>query len=150
MIKTTAAAFIGTIAFSLLFGVPKKYYMYCGFVGAAGWLEYWILTEAAGLGVTLATFFATAMVIIVSRICSVWKKTPVTVFLIPGIFPLVPGAGIYWTAYYLVTDSLQAALTSGISAMKVVLAIVLGIVAVFELPNRMFHPRLHKERFHQN
>ena len=27
-----------------------------------------------------------------------------TVFLIPGIIPLVPGGGIYWTAYYIVTD----------------------------------------------
>ena len=29
-------------------------------------------------------------------------KTPVTVFLLTGIFPLVPGAGIYYTAYYFI------------------------------------------------
>lgn len=28
-------------------------------------------------------------------------------FLIAGIFPLVPGAGVYWTAYYIVTDQLR-------------------------------------------
>ena len=30
MIGELIAAAIGTIAFSLLFGVPKKYYIYCG------------------------------------------------------------------------------------------------------------------------
>ena len=30
MIRELVSAAIGTMAFSLLFGVPKKYYMYCG------------------------------------------------------------------------------------------------------------------------
>ena len=59
-------------------------------------------------------------------------------FLISGIFPLVPGAGIYWTVYYLVTDQLGLAVHTGYAAVKAAVAIVLGIVAVFELPQGMF------------
>ena len=33
-------------------------------------------------------------------VLSIRHKAPVTIFLLPGIFPLVPGAGIYYTAYY--------------------------------------------------
>ena len=44
---TVAAAFVGTVAFALLFGVPKRFYPACGFIGAAGWLLY-LLLEGAG------------------------------------------------------------------------------------------------------
>ena len=59
-------------------------------------------------------------------------------FLISGIFPLVPGAGIYWTVYYLVTEQLGLAVYTGYEAVKAAVAIVLGIVFVFELPQGVF------------
>ena len=37
------AATAGTIAFSLLFGVPGKYYLECGLTGGIGWLFYRLL-----------------------------------------------------------------------------------------------------------
>ncbi len=40
MIGQVLAAFFGTIAFSVLFGVPRQYYAYCGLVGGAGWWLY--------------------------------------------------------------------------------------------------------------
>ena len=33
-------ACVGTIAFALLFQVPRKYYLYCGLAGACGWICY--------------------------------------------------------------------------------------------------------------
>ena len=65
-------------------------------------------------------------------------RFPVTIFLISGIFPLVPGAGIYWTVYYLVTEQLGLAVYTGYEAVKAAVAIVLGIVFVFELPQGVF------------
>lgn len=140
MILQTIAAALGTVAFALLFGVPRKYYIQCGVIGGLGWLLYCLLT---GLGLTAAeaVFFSTVLVVLLSRICAVWCRCPVTVFLISGIFPLVPGAGIYWTSYYLVTGQAGEAWTSGFSAMRAAVAIVLGIVVVLEIPNRLFHLR---------
>ena len=138
---TVAAAFIGTVAFALLFGVPRRYYFGCGFIGAAGWLAYLVL-EAAGLTATEATFFAALLVALLSRFAAVWQKCPSTVFLIAGIFPLVPGAGIYWTSYHLVMGELASVLSTGFAAAKTAVAIVLGIILVFEIPGRFFHPRI--------
>ena len=59
-------------------------------------------------------------------------------FLIAGIFPLVPGAGIYWTAYYVVTDQLAKASARGFLTLKIAVAIVLGILFVFEFPQKWF------------
>ncbi len=64
-----------------------------------------------------------------------------TVFLISGLLPLVPGAGIYWTAYYLVTGQTALAKDCGFEAIKITVAIVLGIVMVFELPQKLFRGR---------
>lgn len=137
MIVQTLLAIVGTVAFALLFSVPRKYFFFCGGIGGAGWLTYAALTD--GMGATSATFFATVLVIVLSRVCAVRLRCPVTVFLISGIFPLVPGAGIYWTSYYLVTGQIGQAAASGFAALKATVAIVLGIVFVFEIPNRIFH-----------
>ena len=40
MMPQVCAAMIGTVAFSLLFGVPRKYYPWCGVIGGAGWAVY--------------------------------------------------------------------------------------------------------------
>lgn len=135
------AAFVGTVVFALLFGVPRKYYLHCGVVGTLGWVLYYVLVTYTILSATEATFLAIILISIASRFCAVWEKCPVTVFLIAGIIPLVPGAGIYWTAYYLVTGQMALAKASGFEAFKITIAIVLGIVMIFELPQKMFRKR---------
>ena len=136
LIWEVAAAVAGTVSFSLLFGVPTQYYPYCGAIGGAGWLVYSLL-EPVSTAPTSA-LLATIVVILLSRFFAVRERCPVTIFLISGIFPLVPGAGVYWTAYYIVTDQLDLASRTGFMALKVAVAIVLGIVFVFELPQSVF------------
>ena len=140
MIIELISAAIGTIAFSLLFGVPKAYYLPCGAIGAAGWLMYRLML-LANIGTTFAVFFATVVIVLLSRFTAVRKKCPSTKFMITGIFPLVPGAEFYWAAYYLVTNQIQDFQTSGMGALKIMIAIVLGIIFVFELPHKFFRGR---------
>ena len=124
------AACVGTIAFALLFQVPRKYYLYCG------WICYKLILPYTTEPVSI--FFATVLVIILSRSFAVYKRCPVTVFLIAGIFPLVPGSGIYWTAFYVVTNDLEQAGARGFLTFKDAVAIVLGILLVFEFPQSWF------------
>lgn len=138
MIMELISSAIGTVAFALLFGVPKNYYISCGLIGAAGWLMYRLMMWT-GMGATFAVFFATVVIVLLSRFAAVRRKCPATVFLITGIFPLVPGAQFYWAAYYLVTNQISDFQASGFSAVKVMVAIVLGIIFVFEIPHKFFH-----------
>lgn len=144
MIGDILAAMIGTIAFSALFGVPSRYYIYCGAIGAAGWSAYALLTPFCGR--TVSCFLAAMLVILLSRFVAIWKQCPVTIFLISGIFPLVPGAGIYWTAYYIVTDQISQAASTGYQALQEAAAIVLGIVFVFEIPQKWFLRALNRDK----
>lgn len=142
MIEWISAA-MGTIAFALLFGVPQRFYLYCGGIGAAGWFVYKLMLETAGLSMAVSVFAATLVITLLSRYMAVREKCPATVFLITGIFPVVPGAQIYWATYYLVTDQLREAVNSGFLALKIMFSIVLGIVVVFEIPYQFF--RRHRQ-----
>lgn len=137
------AAGAGTIAFALLFHVPQKYYPYCGLIGGCGWVCYKLLL--AWCPAPAATFLANTVVVLLSRYFAVREECPVTIFLISGIFPLVPGAGIYWTAYYLVINELELAGERGFYTLRIAVAIVLSILLVFELPQGMFSGRRRKE-----
>lgn len=139
MIGQFIAATIGTIAFSLIFSVPKRYYPWCGLVGGIGWLCYLISSKYAGI--VVSCFLATCVVVFLSRYLAIKMRCPVTIFLLSGIFPLVPGAGIYWTAYYIIMEQYNRALAKGFETLKFGVAIVLGIIFIFEIPQEFFKRR---------
>lgn len=133
----TIVAGISTIAFSVLFFVPRKYYFLDGVCGSIGWAVYLLLLHNGGTSVE-ATFVASFAVIFASRYLAVVKKCPATLFMIPGIFTLIPGISIYWTAYHIVSDELTMAQETGFLAFKIVCVIVLAIIFVFEIPQSFF------------
>ena len=139
MIGQVIAAVTGTVGFSVLYSVPRAYYPYCGFIGGAGWFLYCLLIP--NCSPPEATLLAAILVVLLSRLFAVKERCPVTIFLISGMFPLVPGGGIYWTAYYIVTGEMELAAEKGFTAVKVAVAIVLAIVFVFQLPQKLFQVR---------
>ena len=126
LLPEVAAAGAGTAAFAVLFHVPAAFYLRCGVIGGCGWLCYRLLM-AAGLTAIPAVFCATVLVVFLSRLSAVVRRCPVTLFLVPGV-------GIYWTAYYLVTDRSALASQQGSVTLRSAVAIVLGILLVLELP----------------
>lgn len=137
------AAFLGTAAFACLFGADREHYALTGAIGAIGWVAYLIMFRSGNMSAVAATLVATSVVCILSRVCAVPFKCPAQVFLLCGIFPLVPGAGIFWFSYYVTSGSMHLAMTSGLTATKVAVAIVLGIILAMELPQRLFSGRKH-------
>ena len=133
----TAVAFVSTIAFAIIFHTPRREYLCCGTTGGMGWLVYLICMHL-GTGVVVASFFATVALAWVSRIFAFWRKAPVTVFLITGIFPLLPGAGIYYTGYHFFMSDNSPALDKGLETIKIAIAIALGIGIVLSLPAFFF------------
>lgn len=133
----TLVAFAATIAFSIIFHTPRREYVWTGLTGGAGWLVY-LVSIHLGCGVVAASFFATVALAWLSRVFSFARKTPVTVYLICGIFPLVPGAGIYYTGYYFFMSSNSLAASKGLETIKIAIAIALGIGIVLSLPRFFF------------
>ena len=122
------AALVGTSFFAVLFGVPRKFYFAAGLVGVLGWMVYILMSRYTPMGDFGSTFLAATMVAFLSRYAAIKLKCPSTVFLICGIFPLIPGAGVFWSAYYIASTQLESAIMMGLSSVKLTLAIVLGII----------------------
>ena len=137
-------SFLATIAYVVLFNVPGKYYISCGITGTVAWLVYKL--SLVSFSAAAATFLATLAAVFLSRMLTVRKKCPITIFLMAGIIPLVPGAGIYYTVYYLVTNQLDLAVQKGLESVKVAFAIVLGIVFIVSIPREVFNIRYWKVR----
>lgn len=137
MIAQGIAAFFATVAFSILFHVPKKEYGFCGLTGTIGWLCYAFFKVR--FGNVMAVFIATLVLTCLARGLAVCRKVPITIFLIAGIFPLVPGSGIYYTAYYFIMNDNVSAVATGLETIKIGVAIALGIVMIFTLPYHFFN-----------
>jgi len=137
------AAFVGTLGFAVLFGLPARYYVQSAVVASTGWFVYILLTNYAMIGMAASIFLATIVVALMARLFAVWFKTIETVFLITGIFPMIPGGGIFWTVFFLVSSRMGTALNSGLVALESTAAIVLGIMVTSALPSRIFH--IHKQ-----
>lgn len=127
------AAMIGTVAFAILFGVPRRYYLFSGICGTIGWLFYILMRQYTGMSVVEMVVISTVVITLTSLFFSIKCKCPITVFLICGIFPLVPGEGIFRTTYNIVTKQLYAALQSGFVALEVTVAIAFGILVITEI-----------------
>lgn len=130
------AAFVGTVAFSILFGSPVRYYLDCGMTGMLGWAMYLLMIRYGGFSVAGAAFIAALLVGLTGSVQAMTRRCPVTLFLIGGIIPLVPGGGIFWTAYYLVAEQLSMAATTGFVALKVTIAIAGGIIVAAAVSKR--------------
>ena len=132
------SACAGTAAFAVLFGADREHYLPAGIIGAVGWVLYLLLVRYAGATPTIATLLAALLVCLLSRIAAIQYRSPAQVFLLCGIFPLVPGAGIFWFTYYLTDAQFDLSSHTGWTAVKIAIAIVLGIILAMELPQRLF------------
>lgn|SRR5574344_706566 len=97
-----------------------------GIIGSAGWVLYEIVLARTGSAAEsyLAGSFAVA---IFSEFVAVITHNPATVFLLPGLLPLVPGGGIFYMMRYAVQGNLAESLHEGYETLIAAGAIALGI-----------------------
>lgn len=126
-------AFITTVGFSLIFNANKRHLGVCGVVGALGWGIYWF-TTALSYSSLLATFLATLVVTLVSYFLAKNRCAPITVFLIAGLIPLVPGVGLYRTMYHLLFMEYSKALEYALLTFQLAGVIAGGIIIATLLP----------------
>ena len=117
IVANLACSFIGTIAYAVMFQVPRRFYIGCGITGSVGWMIYKLASVYCSVAV--ASFIGTVCTVLVARML---------------------------TAYYLVTNQLAMAAVKGLGAVKVAFAIVLGIVCIVSIPREVFQKEYWIER----
>ena len=141
-----AAAVAG---YSILFYVPWKAMVASCFVGALGWA---VCQTASSFGQStiISTLLGSFIVAAGALICSRTLHLPNTVFIIPSIIPLVPGALTYFTMRDFLAGNLNSAMSLAVDTVLTAGSIALGlfafgaIVQVFTQLKRRAYSRINK------
>lgn len=120
------ACFIGVVAVSINFEVPKKYIFIVGVVGSIAWGTY-LGCKYINLPDILSYFISALVVAILSMVLSKFLNVVSTMFLMPSIFPIVPGIAMYKTIYYLINNSHDEAIYYLLQAILIAAGIALAI-----------------------
>ena len=128
--------FVATVSFAVVFNVPRSEFVTCGFIGTLGWSVSFMFRENVSL--FLGIFLAACCVTLLSRVFARLRQCPMTLYLVPGIIPLVPGGAIYNTMYAIITGEQASAAMIGINTLQTAGSICLGILTIFALPGSMF------------
>ncbi len=124
------SAFFATLFFSILFQVNRKELIFCGIVGAGGWATF-LISQSSTDSKIVASLLAALVVSILSNLLAIYRKNPVTTYQISGIIPLVPGAGMYRTAFYFINDDKDLFSTYLSETLFIAGAIALAMLSVY-------------------
>nr|WP_268870969.1 threonine/serine exporter family protein [Halalkalibacter akibai] len=119
--------FIATVAFGVIFNVPKRTLWIGGLIGALAWFIYSTL-PSYGMSDVFATAVASLICATFSHLLAKFYRVPVTTFSIPAIIPLVPGSRAYFTMLAFVDGDYLHGLQLGIETMLRAGAIAAGLV----------------------
>ena len=119
---------LGTLGFALIAHVRPRLLPSATLGGLLSWAIYlWIyaLTGSVFLGTLISTMAVYTWSEIMARI----MKAPVTIFLVPGILPLLPGSYLYYTVLALLNGEDASFQFYGYTTVIVTLGIACGVVA---------------------
>lgn len=92
-------AAIAAIGFAAISNPPRRAYLYCAVIAAAGHSARFLLMspEVAGLHIVVATASASLLVGVLAVLFSPVVKAPAETCLFPSLLPMIPGIYAYRT-----------------------------------------------------
>jgi uncharacterized membrane protein YjjB (DUF3815 family) len=138
-------AYISTVGFAVMFNAPRKAVYKSGLAGALGWLCYMITLEFTP-SKGMASFVGALVVGLVSEWYAVQTKRPVTIYVIPGIIPLVPGFGLYYTILSIIQHDYPNAANTGFEAIFMAIGIALGLILALQVGKGIRTSYIHRQR----
>lgn len=126
------ASFVGCYGFSIIFNIHGPGGLLCALGGLLSWGTC-CLADQLGADVPTAYFAAAIVAAVYSEIMARIRKYPAISYLVISIFPLIPGAGIYYTTNYLSRGDAAAFAAKGMETVAVAGAIAVGLLMVSTL-----------------
>ncbi len=123
---------LACIGFCILINIPRRSILIASAIGGFGWVLYEYIL-ASGSTKSMAAFLGACIVTLLSEICSRYFKEAATIFVIPGIIPLVPGAGMYYTMISIIDSNYESAANIGRETFFIAGSIALALLVVGSL-----------------
>ncbi len=120
------ASLAATYGFTLIYNIRGKNAVAASFCGAFGWAVYLIFAEYTS-SLFVPYLVSGIAIALYSELFAYFFKSPSTVYLIPGIIPLVPGLTIFRTMQSCLHGDLSAFAEGLVTTIKIGGAIVLGL-----------------------
>ena len=121
------ACFVSCIGFVILFNIHGSGGLLCALGGALTWLVYLIVVDLSGSDLT-AYFWSSLFASVYSEVFARIRKQPAIAYLVISIFPLIPGAGVYYTMNYAVRGMNEQFATQGLHTAAIAGVIAIGIL----------------------
>lgn len=121
------ASFVATLGFALVYNIRGRNLLLATLNGAFSWAVY-LLCQHFFDSLVFSFFAAGAATAVYAELGAYLFKTPATVYLIPGIIPLVPGLTVYRTVESGLFGDLSAFGEGLFSTVKIGGAIALGLI----------------------
>lgn len=128
LLASLLPCFIGCIGFCIIFNIHGWGGLLCALGGVIAWLVY-SLSLHFGASDLSGYFFATMVAAVYSETMARVRKCPAISYLVVAIFPLIPGAGVYYTMRHAVlgqmdlfaSQLMHTAAIAGIMAVAILL-----------------------------
>ena len=122
-------SFIGCIGFAIYFNVHSMGVILTSLGGLLTWAAYLVAVHF-GCGVVGANFWAAVVAAVYSEIMARVRKYPTLSYLVVSVFPLLPGAGIYYTMSFILQNNTEAAWAKGMETASISGIMAVGILLV--------------------
>ena len=119
--------FIACTGFFILFNIHGPGGLICSMGGVITWIIYCLITEYCHDEI-LAYFWATVFASVYAEIMARIRKYPAISYLIVSIFPLIPGAGVYYTMDHAVHGNMEAFANRGMMTVAIAGVMAVGIL----------------------
>ena len=138
------ATFAACAGFAIIFNIHGFGILICALGGTVTWAAYCAVIYFGG-DLYTAYFLSAVVAASYSEIMARVRKYPAISYLVIAIFPLIPGAGIYYATNYLVRGDNAAFVQKALQTVGIAGVIAVGILMVSTLV-RLWHPPKQKQR----
>lgn len=134
-------AFVGCLGFTILFNIHFPGGLLCMLGGGLSWAVYCICM-AHGSGELGAYFCSSLFASAYSELMARIRKFPAISYLVVSIFPMIPGAGVYYTMTYAVQGEMELFAQKGMFTAAIAGVMAVGILlgsTVFRIYSDLKH-----------
>lgn len=125
---TFYTSFISTMAFGIIFNVPRRSLASGGLVGMLGWVIYISMLEYLHLDMVVATLISAFSIATLSQFLARYHKMPAILYSVSGIIPLVPGGLAYDTIRKFMDNNYTEGVQLGTKTLLIAGSIAFGLI----------------------
>lgn len=136
---------VATFGFAMIFQAPRHTILPACIASGISWVIYDICRDMY-MNYMLSAFLAAVSVGTFGEFLSRRYHSPATLFILPGLIPLVPGAGMYYSMTHLIAQEYSKFIEIGAQTFFTAAALSIGVVVSSNFSRSLKRVKLRKKQ----